>query len=151
MCVSRSACGTSRICSSSAASIFATKLSGIGGTVSDRCLLQTLNASGLVECGAFETGVGPSTRCSSRSTVRRIIYGARSITKGISSRVMSRRNGTKKAALKFLRKALKQHGKAETIVTDGLKSYPAAMRALGNESRREMGRWKNNRAENSHL
>ena len=57
----------------------------------------------------------------------------------------------KKAALKFLRKALKQHGKAETIVTDGLKSYPAAMRELGNEGRREMGRWLNNRVENSHL
>ena len=57
----------------------------------------------------------------------------------------------KKAALKFLRKALKHHGQAEKIVTDGLKSYPAAMRELGNESRREMGRWKNNRAENSHL
>lgn len=57
----------------------------------------------------------------------------------------------KKAALKFLRKALKQHGPAEKIVTDGLKSYPAAMRELGNENRREMGLWKNNRVENSHL
>lgn len=57
----------------------------------------------------------------------------------------------KKAALKFLRKALKRHGQAEKIVTDGLKSYPAAMRELGNENRQEMGRWKNNRAENSHL
>ncbi|MEP2734650.1 MAG: IS6 family transposase, partial [Erythrobacter sp.] len=57
----------------------------------------------------------------------------------------------KKAALKFLRKALKHHGQAERIVTDGLKSYPAAMRELGNENRREMGRWKNNRVENSHL
>ena len=57
----------------------------------------------------------------------------------------------KKAALKFLRKALRRHGKAEKIVTDGLKSYPSAMRELGNENRREMGRWKNNRAENSHL
>ena len=57
----------------------------------------------------------------------------------------------KSAALRFLKKALKRHGKAEGIVTDGLKSYPAAMRELGNLDRREMGRWKNNRAENSHL
>lgn len=57
----------------------------------------------------------------------------------------------KQAALRFFRKALKRHGKAETIVTDGLMSYPAAMRELGNEDRREMGRWLNNRAENSHL
>nr|WP_240654792.1 transposase [Croceicoccus ponticola] len=57
----------------------------------------------------------------------------------------------KSAALAFLKKALKRHGKAETIVTDGLKSYPAAMKELGNQDRREMGRWLNNRAENSHL
>jgi len=57
----------------------------------------------------------------------------------------------KSAALAFMKKALKRHGKAEAIVTDGLKSYPAAMKELGNEDRREMGRWLNNRAENSHL
>ena len=57
----------------------------------------------------------------------------------------------KSAALKFLKKTLKRHGRADTIVTDGLRSYSAAMRALGNRDRREMGRWKNNRVENSHL
>jgi len=57
----------------------------------------------------------------------------------------------KSAALRFLKKALKRHGRAEKIVTDGLKSYPAAMRDLGNLDRRIMGQWKNNRAENSHL
>ena len=57
----------------------------------------------------------------------------------------------KSAALAFMKKALKRHGKVETIVTDGLKSYPAAMKELGNEHRREMARWLNNRAENSHL
>ena len=57
----------------------------------------------------------------------------------------------KAAALAFLKKALKRHGRAEAIVTDGLRSYPAAMRQLGNLDRREMGRWLNNRAENSHL
>ena len=57
----------------------------------------------------------------------------------------------KSAALAFMKKALKRHGKPEAIVTDGLRSYPAAMRDLGNLDRREMGRWLNNRAENSHL
>jgi putative transposase len=57
----------------------------------------------------------------------------------------------KAAALAFMKKALKRHGKSENIVTDGLKSYPAAMKELGNQDRREMGRWLNNRAENSHL
>ena len=53
--------------------------------------------------------------------------------------------------MKFLKKALKRHGRAEKIATDGLRSYPAAMRDMGNLDRREMGRWLNNRAENSHL
>ena len=57
----------------------------------------------------------------------------------------------KSAAVAFLKKAFKRHGRSEAIVTDGLKSYPAAMRQLGNFDRREMGRWFNNRAENSHL
>lgn len=57
----------------------------------------------------------------------------------------------KSAALRFLKKALKRHGKSEKIVTDGLRSYPAAMRELGNIDRREMGRHLNNRVENSHL
>jgi len=61
------------------------------------------------------------------------------------------RKRDKAAALAFLKKALKRHGRAETIVTDGMRSYQAAMRALGNVDRREMGRWINNRAENSHL
>ena len=68
---------------------------------------------------------------------------------GLESYVTKKRD--KKAALRSLRKALKHHGQAQRIVTDGLKSYPSAMRELGNESRREMGSWKINRAENSHL
>ena len=57
----------------------------------------------------------------------------------------------KSAALRFMKKALKRHGSADTIVTDGLRSYPAAMKEPGNVERREMGRYLNNRAENSHL
>jgi putative transposase len=61
------------------------------------------------------------------------------------------RKRDKSAALRFMKKALKRHGRAEKIVTDGLRSYPSAMAALGNLERREMGRWLNNRVENSHL
>ena len=57
----------------------------------------------------------------------------------------------KRAALRFMKKTLKRHEPVEKIVTDGLKSYPAAMRDLGNIERQEMGRWKNNRPENSRL
>ncbi len=53
--------------------------------------------------------------------------------------------------MRFLKKALKRHGKAETIVTDGLPSQPAAMRELGIEDRRDVGRPLNNRAQNSHF
>ena len=57
----------------------------------------------------------------------------------------------KSGALAFIKKALKRYGRVEAIVTDGLKSYPAAMKGLGIANRREVGRWLNNRAENSHL
>ena len=57
----------------------------------------------------------------------------------------------KKAALKFLRKAMRKHGRAEAIVTDKLRSYGAALKEIGAGSLQETGRWANNRAENSHL
>lgn len=57
----------------------------------------------------------------------------------------------KAAALRFMKKALKRHGSPETITTDGLRSYRGAMTELGNAAKQEVGRWANNRAENSHL
>src|ERR1700712_2543328 len=56
----------------------------------------------------------------------------------------------KAAALRFMKKTLKRHGSPEAITTDGLRSYGAAMKALGNQHKQEIGRWANNRAENSH-
>ena len=51
----------------------------------------------------------------------------------------------------LLRKLLKKHGVAPaTIVTDKLGSYNSALRQLGIAQRHDTGRWKNNRAENSH-
>jgi putative transposase len=46
---------------------------------------------------------------------------------------------------------LKRHGSPEVITTDGLRSYGAAMDELGNTEKREVGRYANNRVENSHL
>ena len=57
----------------------------------------------------------------------------------------------KAAALTFMKKALKRHGSPEVITTDGLRSYRAAMNELGNADKQEVGRWANNRVENSHL
>ena len=61
------------------------------------------------------------------------------------------RTRDKAAALRFMKKAMKRHGSPEAITTDGLRSYKAAMAELGCEGRQEVGRWANNRVENSHL
>ena len=61
------------------------------------------------------------------------------------------RKRDKSAAPAFIKKALRRHGRPDVIVTDGLRSYPAAMREIGNGERREMGLWLNNRVANSHL
>ena len=60
------------------------------------------------------------------------------------------RQRDKAAALKFIKHAMKRHGKPRVIVTDGLRSYRAAMDEIGHADRQEIGRWANNRAENSH-
>ncbi len=57
----------------------------------------------------------------------------------------------KAAALRFIKKAMKRYGKPEVVVTDGLRSYGAAMTEIGNAEKQEVGRWLNNRVENSHL
>ncbi len=56
----------------------------------------------------------------------------------------------REAALEFLKRAMRRYGRPAMIVTDRLKSYRAAMKVIGNESRQEIKRWLNNRAENSH-
>jgi putative transposase len=63
--------------------------------------------------------------------------------------IQSRRN--KWAALKLMRKLLKKYGFVpDKLVTDDLRSYAAAAGHLGLKKRHERGRWRNNRAENSH-
>jgi putative transposase len=56
----------------------------------------------------------------------------------------------KAAALKFIKKAMKRHGRTKVIVTDGLRSYGTALKAIGAADLQETGRWKNNVVENSH-
>ena len=60
------------------------------------------------------------------------------------------RTRDKAAALKFLRKLMKRHGRAEKLVTDGLRSYGTALNAIGAKARQITGRWENNRVKNSH-
>src|SRR6266581_1133158 len=63
--------------------------------------------------------------------------------------VQSKRN--KHAALKLMRKILRKYAVVpERLVTDDLRSYSAATLDLGIDHLHDRGRWKNNRAENSH-
>jgi len=63
--------------------------------------------------------------------------------------VQSRRNA--RAAKKLMKKLFKQRGFAPTrIVTDKLRSYPSAFRAVGFGAEHDRGLRANNRAENSH-
>ena len=56
----------------------------------------------------------------------------------------------KAAAPAFIKRTMKRHGQPQAVVTDGLRSYCATLKELGNADRQEVGRWLNNRAENSH-
>ena len=66
----------------------------------------------------------------------------------LESFITKQRN--RRAALKFMRKAMKRYVRPKVIVTDKLRSYRAAMNIIGNAGRQETDRWKNNRGENSH-
>jgi putative transposase len=64
-------------------------------------------------------------------------------------RVQSKRD--QHAAGKLMRNLLKKYGFVpDRLITDDLRSYGAAARDLGIEAHHELGRWTNNRAENSH-
>ena len=64
--------------------------------------------------------------------------------------VFATKRRDRKAALAFLKRAMKRYGRPQAIVTDRLPSYGAAMKEIGVERRQLCGRWLNNRAENSH-
>lgn len=51
----------------------------------------------------------------------------------------------RKYALKSLKKSMRRHGRPETIVTDKLRSYGAALKDLGRGDDRKFARWANNR------
>jgi putative transposase len=64
--------------------------------------------------------------------------------------VFATKRRNRKAALAFLKRAMKRYGQPKMIVTDRLISYQAAMNVIGNGADQVCGRWLNNRAENSH-
>jgi len=64
--------------------------------------------------------------------------------------VFATKRRDRRAALGLLKRALKRYGRPDSIVTDRLRSYRAAMNAIGKAASQSCGRWFNNRANNSH-
>ena len=64
--------------------------------------------------------------------------------------VFATKRRDRKAALRFLKRAMKRYGRPASIVTDRLRSYRAALNVTGNAAAQTCGRWLNNRAEHSH-
>lgn len=96
---------------------------------------------------------GTWTRWSARSRASACTSGGPSTMTGeVLDLVVQKRRDTE-AALKLLKRLLRnQPVEPETIVTDGLRSYSAALTELGLADRHRPGRLReNNRAENSHL
>ena len=67
----------------------------------------------------------------------------------LESFVTKRRD--KRAALKFLKKAMRKHGLPKKLVTDKLRSYGAALKVIGATQLQDTSQYLNNRCENSHL
>ena len=63
--------------------------------------------------------------------------------------VFATKRRDRRAAIKFLKHAMKRYGRPQSVVTDRLQSYRAAMNVIGNAAAQTCGRWLNNRAENS--
>ncbi len=64
--------------------------------------------------------------------------------------VFATKRRDRRAALKFLKRAMKRCGCPRSMATDRLRSYGAAMNVIGIVGRQLCKRWLNNRAENSH-
>ena len=64
--------------------------------------------------------------------------------------VFASKRRDRRAALAFLKRAMKRYGPPRLLVTDRFRSYRAALKIIGNAPRQVCGRWLNNRAENSH-
>jgi putative transposase len=64
--------------------------------------------------------------------------------------VFATKRRDRRAALRFLKRAMKRYGRPRSVVTDRLRSYRATMKVIGNTADQTCRRWLNNRAGNSH-
>lgn len=132
-------------------SISAMKPSGSGGTDLVRCLHPKSGKGGCNNFDYTPTGDGNLMRFFVKiNGVQHYLWRAVDHEGEVLESYVTQGRG-RTAALKFLKKAMKRHGSPEVVVTDRLRSYGAAMKAIGNADLQETGRWKNNRAENFHL
>ena len=134
-----------RICWPNAALSSPMRRSGAGSIISGRRSRPTC-----ANAGQSPMRPGIWTRSISRSMAAWSICGAPSTPKAKCS-TSCPEPAKQAAALKLMRKLLKKYAFVpERLVTDDLRSYAAAAHALGLARRHERGRWRNNRAENSH-
>ncbi len=111
---------------------------------------RTLSIGGQILTPAIgrATAFRRSVRLHQRQTaVRLACPGQRRRGPGYPRSTAARPQGGAQADAKLLKK---QGVTPATIVTDKLGSYGSALRELGVAQRHDTGRWKNNRAENSH-
>ena len=132
----------------SAGSTSATRPSGSGGTALARC------SPPRSERGEWRTGAAilSGDWHLDEAFVKvngKLCYLWRAVEGEVLEAVVTAKRD-KAAALRFLRRLMKRHGRAQTVVTDRLSYYPAAMKEIGAADRQEVGRRLNNRAENSH-
>ena len=82
----------------------------------------------------------------------RLVYLWRAVdSEGEVLDVLVQAKRDRQAALKLMRKLLKRYAFVpDQVITDDLRSYGAAARDLAIGKRHVRGRWRNNRAENSH-
>src|SRR5665809_1634 len=142
-------CDRSRICCPNVASTSATRRYGSGGTGSVRCLQRRSGSVGFTFIRT-RTGAGTWTKCSCGSMGRRTILWRAVDHEGEVLEVFATKRRDRRAALTFLKRAMKRYGRPASIVTDVLRSYRAAMNVIGNAADQTCGRWLNNRAENAH-
>ena len=130
-------------------SISATRRCGSGGTGSVRCSPYR-SANGAFRTGRFPTGVWHLDEVFVRINGETHYLWRAVDHEGEVLEVFATKRRDRRAALEFLKRALKRYGRPGTIVTDQLRSYGAAIKTLSIEGRQQCGRWLNNRAENSH-
>jgi len=130
-------------------SISATKQCGFGGTGSVRCSPRR-SGSGAFIIHRIPNGDGTSGEVFVKINGETHYLWRAVDHEGEVLEVFAMKRRDRRAALKFLKRTMKRYGRPRSIITDRLRSYGAAMKAMGIVERQVCGGWLNNRAENSH-